>query len=781
MMATVKFSLFGLFTLALLLCLGYWYLIDQMPSLSGNMMVKGISANVSVQRDNDGAVLIKAQNREDVAFGTGYVHAQDRFFQMDLARRQSGGELAELLGSSMLEHDRKARQHLFRARARIAYNHLPDEQKALLIAYANGVNAAISQQQAHAPEYLLAPGKQQKWLPEDSLMVIYGMYMALQEGSIERERFFVSLRKLVPQQTVCFLLSEQTQWDSTLDGSQRENCPIPEAHSVVGKAALALQGNEALGKGMPGTNIWGVSSDLSASGGALLANDPHMNLFMPGVWYRAQFEFFQNGKAATLAGFTIPGIPVMGIGKNQHIAWGFSNNIGKMFDYIHVELKDQHYLTEQGWQALEPSYQVIVNANGEDEHLTVQMTKWGPLVERDAEQGLVLRWTAYQPDAVSMGLLSVEQATTVEQGVALAGQIGLPSLNLFLIDKAGSVGWSVTGPVFDREGANRVGGRPWQEADISWRHRLTELPHRVQHSEGKLWNANNRPLGDEFIEKIGDGGFVEGVRGAILKDKLSGQDQFSRTDFEQWQMDSTDRLHLFWRDLLLTVLAEQGSASDPAYQALQTMLREWDEKADADSAAMRFLAAFRYEVSVAFLQAWLAPDAQIDMNYHFLTVNNRWDNVLRRVLTEQPAHLLPADYASWNDFLHTKATELNTYYLSSFGAYENATWGDRNRLEMFHPFGFINGVFSYLLDAPLTPQSGNVFTLDAHVFGYGAAVRVVFDMQGESTFNLPGGQSGHFLSTFYRHGHDNWLQGKYQPLAVTDTQYELNLVRVSEK
>lgn len=780
MKGSIRYSLFIVFFLACLTLGIYWHLIDRMPDIEGSIEVQGPGANISLNRDVDGALTVNADDRLDASYGLGFAHAQDRYFQMDLARRQSAGELAGLLGRGLLSQDEQYRMHMFRSRAEKAYSLLPDHQQRILNAYADGVNAAIDAQQALAPEYLIAPGRQEKWKPEDSLLVIYGIYLALQEGAIERERFFVNLREVVSADLVCFLLSGQTVWDSTLDNSTLENCPIPDDLQMAGTPVaqeVAKHIPEQLANGVPGTNIWGVTADHSDSGGALLANDPHMNLFMPGVWYHTKLNYGYQDKKVELTGFSIPGIPVMGIGQSQYLAWGFSNNIGKMFDYIHVELDGNKYLTADGWQPLQSSYQVISNANGDDLNTTVYLTRWGPLMERNGNRGLALRWTAYQDDATSLGLIELETAQTVEAGLSHAGSLGLPSLNLFMVDTQGTVGWSVTGPIFDRENANQVGGRSWQEADTSWRHRLVELPQVIRTQNGKIWNANNRPLGSDFISKVGDGGFVEGVRGAILKEKLMAKNRFTREDFENWQMDNTDQLHEFWKNTILKVVDNSVVMDNPQLENLISTLQKWDGEASADSAAMRFLAAFRYETSSAFLQALVPQDSGIDMDYSFLTINNRWDTALRRVIESGDERLLPPSFNSWQDFLLSIIIDLDYYFLDSFGSYEQVTWGDRNRLEMYHPFGFFNDVFATLLNAPEAPQPGNVFTLNAHVFGYGAAVRVVFDMAGKSSFNMPGGQSGHFLSPYYNAGTEDWLRGEFKTLSPGPAKHQLTLVK----
>jgi penicillin amidase len=773
----LKCTVAGVFLISCLFCGSYWYLADRLPTLNGNLTVTGLTANLSIQRDEAGAVTVEAQNRKDAAFGLGFAHAQDRFFQMDLARRQASGELSALLGSATLERDLQLRPHLFKQRAQQAYQLLPQAQQALLQAYADGVNAAIDEKEVSAPEYLLLPGPMSKWSPQDSLLVIYSMYLALQEGTIERERFFVRLRQQFPDNAVCFLLSGQTDWQSSAEPFTQQDCPLPDKKAAQKSGKLASLGLEGLNRGMPGTNIWAVTADLSTSGGALLANDPHMNLSVPGVWYRSMLQFDKQ----QLSGFSLPGLPFLGIGENGNIAWGFSNNIGKMADYVEIELRDEQYKDAKGWQPLRYEYQLVEVAGGDTIHQRIAMTQWGPLLEQEGNKGLVLRWTAYQPAAAGLGLLHLESATTVAEGLAHAAEFGLPSLNIFVADKAGSVGWSVTGPIFDREAANTVGGRPWQQADAGWTKQLSQLPQQIKHQQGRLWNANNLPQGGDFLRQIGDGGFVEGVRGSMLKTKLAGSTNFSQQQFESWQLDNTDEIHLFWRQLALEILDESLLTAKPELRTLHQILSQWDGQASVDSAALRFLTGLRYEVSVGFLQDYIGVPEQIDMDFYFQSVNNRWDTVLRRVLKARPVGLLPTGYQDWADFIRSKVIELDQYYREGFNDYKTLRWGDRNRLEMYHPLGQINPLLSWLLNAEATPQPGNVFTLNAHVYGYGAAIRVVFDLNGVSSFNMAGGQSGHFLSPFYLNTQQDWLTGTFKKLQPAEVRYQLQLLRRREQ
>src|SRR5690349_13804048 len=358
---------------------GYSRLRSSLPQLDESMPLKGLSAPVLITRDSLGVPTIRGNSREDVARATGFLHGQDRYFQMDLARRRAAGELSALVGERALAIDREIRVHRFRAEAQRAAASLTPQDRALLDAYTEGVNAGLTSLAAAPFEYLLLRQPPKPWLAEDSLLVVLSMFITLQDYQGAYESTLGTMNEVLPRQMYEFLAPVGTEWDSPLVGDiiptppipgpdvydlrsrrsgkpaaplapRREDIQFPTPNSRLPNViATALHlgswsvgipswlgfGTWELGvdrtrdEGAIGSNNWAVSGAHAADGGALLANDMHLLVRVPNTWYRAAFEWPDRSDLShphRLIGITLPGVPALVVGSNTHVAWGFTNS-----------------------------------------------------------------------------------------------------------------------------------------------------------------------------------------------------------------------------------------------------------------------------------------------------------------------------------------------------------------------------------------------------------------------------------------------------------------------
>jgi penicillin amidase len=310
-MNKLKKSLYSLFLISLLvLATALTWLYSKvdgaLPLLEGKKTVFGLNKSVAIERDIQGIVTLKAQNRNDIAVALGFVHAQERFFQMDLLRRNSAGELASLFGSVALDYDKSIRKHRFRDKARKIVEQLPPDQVSLLKAYTRGVNQGLKFLRTSPFEYLLLQQEPLQWSEEDSILTIFSMYIDLQNHEGKRERTLGLMKAVLSADVFAFLNPKGSIWDAAIDDTEFTPSPMPTKAWPSASGSLAnFKDNNRLvsnasdkytGDYLPGSNSWAVSGQLSTTGSAVIANDMHLGIRVPNTWFRASFEYPHEDK-----------------------------------------------------------------------------------------------------------------------------------------------------------------------------------------------------------------------------------------------------------------------------------------------------------------------------------------------------------------------------------------------------------------------------------------------------------------------------------------------------
>src|SRR5579862_4709695 len=328
--------------LALLGC--YALLRASLPRLDGTLKAPGLAAPVTISRDARGVPTITAGSRIDLAYATGFLHAQDRFFQMDLSRRLAAGELSELFGAIALEQDKRVRLFRFRSVAGAVLANSSPTGRALLEAYARGVNAGLESLGSRPWEYWLLGSRPAPWRTEDSLLTVYAMWWDLQANGLLRDmlRQEINARLSGPQCAggfkcaLGFLYPAGTSWDApdAADATPLPQTAVPDASVLDIRGSAPLPASPAGAVHTPpalGSNSWAVAGARSSSGAALIANDMHLGLRVPPVWYHARLRVTGSAQvpALDLNGVMLPGTPLLVAGSNGHIAWGFTNSYGK--------------------------------------------------------------------------------------------------------------------------------------------------------------------------------------------------------------------------------------------------------------------------------------------------------------------------------------------------------------------------------------------------------------------------------------------------------------------
>ena len=343
----------------------YFAVRASLPQLEGEIRAPQLAAPASIERDAQGTPTLRATSRRDLAFATGFAHAQDRYFQMDLMRRAAAGELAELLGDSLIDSDRKLRIHGFRRVAARVAELASAEERDLLDAYVAGVNFSLGHMSARPWEYLALRSQPVEWQAEDSVLVAFSMYLNLNDSSGEEELARAQLRETLPPEMFAFLHPLGTEWDAPVVGGTWRGAPIPgsDVLDLRGGAARVTALHAPRSSGLldeppvVGSNSWAVAGTHSSDASALLANDMHLGLRLPHVWYRARLIVDAQGDAQRdLVGVTLPGLPMLIVGSNRHVAWGYTNSYGDWTDLVVVDpdpTDATRYLTAEGSEAFE--------------------------------------------------------------------------------------------------------------------------------------------------------------------------------------------------------------------------------------------------------------------------------------------------------------------------------------------------------------------------------------------------------------------------------------------
>ena len=785
--STRYFLLISLLIACLFILVAAFLLRGSLPQYDGETVLPGLSAPVFVDRDELGSATFTGENRLDLAMAMGYIHAQERFFEMDLMRRQAAGELAELFGSTAITHDRKARQFRMRTRASAVLNQLTAEERHLLDVYRIGVNRGISALTVRPFPYLLTQTQPAAWKNEDSILVIYAMFFTLNESNIYRELKLSSMRAAFTDPVYQFLTRQAGSWDAPLfDGP----FVLPELPSVTDINLQSLDAHlfkdDYLStEQAPGSNSFAVSGALT-DGSAVVANDMHLTLRVPNLWFRSRLIYPAVATAEQLhdiTGISLPGVPSIIIGSNRHIAWSFTNSHGDFADWVRVNLdgKDQtRYLGSTGWQSIHKIQETIRIRNAPNEILTISETEWGPIMAIDHDKTpLALAWTALQPEAVNLKLLELESIKTAEQAAKIAQLAGIPVQNFIAGDSGGNISWTLAGRIPARSG-NYDPQLPadWTNSDTGWNGWLSpeQYPLITNPASHRLWSANSRTVSGKQLELLGNGGYDLGARATQIRDSLFAREQFTVEDLLAIQLDHRALLLSKWHRLLTATL-DSADNTLPWVSHMKEALNDWNGHASSNSIAYRAVRTYRYEVMKTILDGFAAQVRQTDAAFNLPRLSQA-ELIVWQLIEQQPQHLLPATYKNWEELLYLSAWRI-AEQMQKDGGITERNWGDVNAARIRHPLSQkLPAWVARWLDMPGDPLPGdhNMPRVQTPDFGASQRSAVTPGKEEQGYLDMPGGQSGHPLSPYYGSGHANWVNGKPTPFLPGVPKRQMRLV-----
>ncbi|HEX9207467.1 MAG TPA: penicillin acylase family protein [Steroidobacteraceae bacterium] len=789
------------FAVLVLLAAGAVYLAirGSLPPIDGEQAGAGLGAEAVIERDALGAVTITGRTREDVAYATGFAHAQDRYFQMDLARRMSAGRLAELVGDAALETDARNRLHRFENTAGQVFAALPAPDRALLESYARGVNAGLASLTVRPFEYLLLRQKPQPWRPEDSLLVVFTMYLQLNDSEASADRQRGLLAAALPAEVFRYVYSVAPAWEAPIDGVVMAAAPMPDpatfdlrryASEAERMAALPAPATERENSAV-GSNNWAVDGRHTKSGAALLANDMHLGLGVPNTWYRVRLLVADPAPAARrdLMGLTLPGAPIMVVGSNGHIAWGFTNSYGDWSDLVRVERSADgtRYRSAAGWKPIKRVIETLRSSSGKTRDLVIEQTEWGPLLPASnppaGSDAFALAWTAQDPAATNLDWTRLETTPDCATALPVANSIGGPAQNFVCADAAGNIGWTLLGHMPLRGTGYDPGvpsdwtlpGAGWQ----GWREPGT-YPRVLNPAAGRIWTANNRVVGAERLQAIGDGSPDRGARAQQIRDDLFALPPGSATEADMLRIQLDDRALFLvrWRDFLLTTLDDAAVAGHPARAAFREQAAAWDPRAATDAVGYRLVRTFHEVLERRVFDALVLPARVAHPDSKF-KVPRQFEEAVWELATTRPAHLLDPRYRDWQAYLLDTVDEAvrDVGKDCADPTFATCTWGEANATRIQHPLSRAIPLLARWLDMPRVPMSGDHDMPQVHAPGFGASERfaVAPGHEQDGYFHMPGGQSGHPLSPFYRAGHEAWVTGERLPYLPGPAAHTLTL------
>ena len=756
-----------------------------LPQLDGELMAPGLGDPVTIERDNAGIPTITARSRVDLAYATGFAHGQDRFFQMDLIRRQAAGELSELFGEIAIDVDKRYRFHRFRERARAVLAASPAADVAILENYAAGVNAGLGSLGVRPFEHLLLGAEPDPWLVEDSVLVVFAMFMQLNDARASKDVRRGYAHRVLPGEVFSWLYPEGTLWDAPIMGRPRMQPPVPSADvfSVRDVSEKPPPAGEVGKPYLNGSNNWVVAGALTGSGRALMSNDMHLGHDVPNIWYQARL-IVTDEEPRDVTGVSLPGTPFITAGSNGKIAWGYTNSYGDWADAVLLRpgTSPGSYRTPQGDLEFEVRRETIEVKDAAPVVYEIRETIWGPVDDRiDYPDGdIAVSWIAHSPEALNLNLVTLETASDVDEALGIAATMGIPPQNFVVGDTGGNIGWTIAGRIPVKNGFDAMVPTDWsrEQGWIGWLH-PSDYPRVVNPGNGRIWTANARVADADALAVIGDGGYDLGARASQIRDSLLAAGEFEPVDMLAIQYDDRALFLSRWRDVVLGVLTDARVAGDPQLAEYRELVRDWIPRATPDSVGYRLVRAFRLEVQSKVFHALMAPVRSANGGDIEPLLSNQFEGVLWQLLAEQPRHLLPAVYDSWDELL-LDAVRTNIAWFEEHhdGGLAERSWGEVNTASIRHPLSRALPLLSRWLDMPAEPLNGDVDLPKAQGPAFGASQRFSVSPGDEENglMHMPTGQSGHPLSEYYRKGHDEWVHGQPSPFLPGEAQHTLELV-----
>lgn len=799
------YTALGLAALLLLgLAGGYGFARISLPQISGTLKVSGLLDRVDVYRDEWGVPHIEAKNRYDLFFAQGYVTAQDRLWEMDLTRRAASGRLAEVMGGGLVSTDKFFRTLTLRQAAERSWTVYTPETRAVLEAYAAGVNAYISGAAGFGKlpvEFTILGYKPEPWTPVDSIVI--GKYMAYDlGGNMKGEVYRYLLRKKVGDALATELWPVYPTDGVTIlrmadAGGPAEAAALPsDGRTAVQAAALPPDDSQIDLTGLLsaavfpdeflGSNNWVVSGQLTQSGKPLLANDPHLAIRTPAIWHQTHLVLNGEKEHMNVIGVIFPGAPGIVVGHNERIAWGVTNTNPDVQD-LYIERRNPanpHQFEYKGsWE----------NANVIDSPIRVKgsgtvpfevvVTRHGPIISSVAggekarpEDALALRWTALLPTTELEAILQFDQAENWDQFRKALTLFEAPTQNFVFASVDGTIAYKAGGIVPIRASGDGLVPMPGWTGTFEWTGYVPfdKMPEVVNPKDGFIATANNKVVGDAYPYLLTHS-WAQPYRAARITEVLRSKTGFTADDMQKLQSDYTNLQAKTLVPLLLPLL--KPASLSQAESTAAGLLKDWDFVDSGDSGAPLIFQLWWKNLTQQLYQPKMGPDLYDLME----DKGNVTDMMIRSAASGHP-----------NDWV-TAAGGLDELAMNSFRAAvaegqkmqgndpARWSWGKFHQLGPEHPLGSAAKPLAWLFNPSSYPVGGSGTTVGAMSYvwktgkvtsgGVWRQVVDLADLSGNSRDGVTPGESGHFLSKWYQSQELMHRNGELHPQLMNPEGY----------
>lgn len=748
--------------LALVAFIGFtWFMNKSKPVIDGELAVTILDQDVTVTRDEKGVPHIFAKTDADLYRAQGYVQAQDRLFQMDLARRQASGRLSEIIGEATINTDKHFRTFSLRDAAEKSLAAYDDESKQVLEWYAEGVNAFITQAKESntlSYEFALLGYEPEEWTVVDSLTI--GKYMAYDLGGNWNTLAFRhwALQNFDEEKAKELFIKYPENASAIIEAN------IQNPVAVAGQFSAEMLPNE-----FNGSNNWVVSGDKTKSGTPILADDPHLGLSTPSIWYQMHLQSPQQN----VSGVIFAGIPGIILGHNDEIAWGVTN-VGPDVQDLYIEIPNPDNPTQfrydGKWEQAEVRDESIKVKDGETVDFEVVVTRHGPIMTdlafKDTEPTaqFSMQWTALQPTAELRAVLGFNKAKTWGDFEKALEDFKAPAQNFVFASKDGTIAYKANGQIPIRKQGEGQLPVPGDSSDYGWEGFIPwgELPTLVNPKEGFIATANNQVIGEDYPYHITDF-WAQPYRFERIKEVLEANDAITVEDMMALQMDQHNLYAREFLPDLLTSLKEKDQ--DGKYAEVMAMLEKWDMVDAKESGAPLVFHTLMIKLQEVLFKDQMPEDMYGIMYGKF----NITDQLLRTAYSGEKSIWIE-EQGGIDETIY-KAFELTIAQLEDqFGNNPSKwQWGDYHQLTFDHTLGSASPILAAYFNAKKVPIGGSKVTVQAadnDLAGnvdHGASWRFVVDVGDlSSAYHIVGpGQSGHVKSDWYQDQVLDWANGDY--------------------
>ncbi|MDA7963833.1 penicillin acylase family protein [Ruegeria sp.] len=776
----------------------YFLASQSLPDYDQTLEVNGLNGPVEIIRDTANVPHVLADSDPDVFFGLGYAHAQDRLWQMTMLRRTAQGRLSEVFGQRTVHIDKLLRRFDLYGLAHRSVEVQDDYTKAALHAYAAGVNARLAEinEQAlgrGAPEMFLFNASVSPWQPGDSLAVIKLMALQL-SGHLQDEvlRARTSLMLDDPARLVDILPDVPGPGIAALPeyASLFPNLPRYAAGTDMPDTPLSPFPKRGLAGA---SNAWTAAPSRSASGGTLLANDPHLGFTAPGTWYLARLELTKGG----VIGASIPGVPAIMTGRSDRLGWGLTSSYLDDQD-VHIERLNpdnpEEYLTPTGYKKFRTRPSIIEIKDEAPITLTLRWTDNGPVLpgthydlDTITPPGHVasLSWSALSPRDTSMtASMALMNADTVRQAIAGAEDFIAPSQNLSLVDR-NTIGLKLIGAMPKRDLNNQSRGRiptpAWLERN-RWQGRLpyADNPEFVAPAGGILGNTNNKIIDRPFPEHVsyewGDTQRVHRWERLMQSREVHTRDSFIEAQLDTVSFTARSLLPLIGADLWFTGESAPEGTIERQRQIALGLLAEWNGEMNEHLPEPLIYAAWLRALQIRLISDELGPLAAEYKHVEPLFVERVYRDIDGASVWCDVRQSAPVETCT--DMARLALDDALIWIGEHYGdALESLRWGDAHQATHDHPVLGEVPVLRFFVNIRQSTSGGDNTLLRGRTSGegpdpfqnvHGAGYRGVYDFADpdSSVFITATGQSGHFLSRYYDDQAQLWRRGEYIPMSL---------------